>query len=203
VGQGRPRQIAEGRPLPGTGYSRSRWQTDAAGFWRSSGDRVLDAGRPAQGLPFDQVYQRFRGFSYATIYDHEHHVGLTESMEQRWALPDRFRAAAARRAGIPTCGPMLRGCSAPTRCRAAKGREQHLCPLPFDIVDRAIAGWSNPGELVFDPFGGLMTVPLRAVKLGRRGCATELNPGLLRRWRAAAARAGCRQGDGEFVRPAG
>jgi hypothetical protein len=30
-------------------------------------------------------------------------------------------------------------------------------------------GWSNPGELVFDPFGGLMTVPLRAVKLGRRG----------------------------------
>ncbi|WP_303815371.1 hypothetical protein [Selenomonas ruminantium] len=30
-------------------------------------------------------------------------------------------------------------------------------------------------ELIFDPFGGLMTVPVRALKLGRRGIATELN----------------------------
>jgi hypothetical protein len=29
---------------------------------------------------------------------------------------------------------------------------------------------------VFDPFGGLGTVPLRARKLGRRGRAVELNP---------------------------
>jgi DNA modification methylase len=61
--------------------------------------------------------------------------------------------------------------------QAAKGREGHLCPLPFDIVDRAILGWSNPGDLVFDPFGGLLTVPLRAVKHGRCGAAVELNAG--------------------------
>lgn len=30
--------------------------------------------------------------------------------------------------------------------------------------------------MVFDPFGGLMTVPLRAVRAGRRGVGTELNP---------------------------
>lgn len=29
----------------------------------------------------------------------------------------------------------------------------------------------------FDPFGGLFTVPLRALKHGRRGRATELNTG--------------------------
>lgn len=50
------------------------------------------------------------------------------------------------------------------------------CPLQFDIVDRVINRFSNKGELVFDPFGGLMTVPFRAIKLGRRGMATELNP---------------------------
>jgi DNA modification methylase len=33
-----------------------------------------------------------------------------------------------------------------------------------------------PGETVFDPFGGLMTVPYRALKLGRRGVGCELNP---------------------------
>ena len=50
------------------------------------------------------------------------------------------------------------------------------CPLQFDIVDRIITRYSNKGELVFDPFGGLFTVPYRAIKLGRRGRAAELNP---------------------------
>ncbi|MGJ4888920.1 hypothetical protein ACQR1Y_12040 [Bradyrhizobium sp. HKCCYLRH3099] len=49
------------------------------------------------------------------------------------------------------------------------------CPLQFDIVDRLIERYSNPGELVFDPFGGLMTVPYRALLKRRRGAATELS----------------------------
>ncbi|UXA19509.1 helicase-related protein [Mycobacterium sp. SMC-4] len=59
----------------------------------------------------------------------------------------------------------------------ADGMVVKNCPLQFDIVDRLINRFSNPGELVFDPFGGLMTVPVRALKLGRRGRAVELNPG--------------------------
>jgi hypothetical protein len=49
------------------------------------------------------------------------------------------------------------------------------CPLQFDIVDRAIAQFTMPGETVLDPFGGLMTVPYRAVLLGRQGLGIELN----------------------------
>lgn len=51
------------------------------------------------------------------------------------------------------------------------------CPLQIDIVDRLIERYSNPGELVYDPFGGLGTVPVRAVKMGRKGRGVELNPG--------------------------
>jgi len=36
-----------------------------------------------------------------------------------------------------------------------EGQEMHLCPLQFDIVERAIAQLSNKGDTVFDPFGGL------------------------------------------------
>ncbi|AYO95605.1 hypothetical protein [Xanthomonas axonopodis] len=43
------------------------------------------------------------------------------------------------------------------------------------IVDRLIQRFSNAGELVFDPFGGLFTVPYRALKLGRQGRAAELS----------------------------
>jgi DNA modification methylase len=61
--------------------------------------------------------------------------------------------------------------------QAARGQEAHVCPLQFDIVDRLIVRYSNPGELVYDPFGGLFTVPVRALHLGRRARSVELNAG--------------------------
>lgn len=59
----------------------------------------------------------------------------------------------------------------------AEGCVVKNCPLQFDITDRLITRFSNPGDLVYDPFGGLFTVPVRALHLGRRGRAVELNPG--------------------------
>jgi DNA modification methylase len=56
------------------------------------------------------------------------------------------------------------------------GRQMHLCPLQIDLVDRAITQWSNPGDLILDPFAGIGTVPSRAVALGRRGYGVELSP---------------------------
>lgn len=49
------------------------------------------------------------------------------------------------------------------------------CPMQWDIADRLITRYSNEGDTVLDPFGGLMSVPYRAVKLGRRGVGIELN----------------------------
>ena len=59
---------------------------------------------------------------------------------------------------------------------APEGPGDHLCPLQFDIVDRLIVQFSNEGDTVFDPFGGLMTVPYCALKLGREAIGVELNP---------------------------
>ena len=52
----------------------------------------------------------------------------------------------------------------------------HLCPMQFDFADRVIAQFSMKGEVVFDPFAGLGTVALSAVKLGRYGHGIELSP---------------------------
>ncbi|MCY1369375.1 hypothetical protein D9M69_564110 [compost metagenome] len=60
--------------------------------------------------------------------------------------------------------------------QAAKGREQHICPLQFDIVDRCIEQYSMRGEVIYDPFAGIGTVPYRAIKLGRYGRGCELSP---------------------------
>ena len=59
--------------------------------------------------------------------------------------------------------------------QSQRRQQMHVCPLQFDIVDRLINRYTNEGDEVFDPFGGIGTVPLRAMKLGRRGRMTELN----------------------------
>ena len=64
--------------------------------------------------------------------------------------------------------------------QASKGKEMHICPLQTDIVDRLINLRSNKGDLVYDPFLGLGTVAVRAIKAGRRGGGSELNAGYFR-----------------------
>src|SRR5437879_2637918 len=59
----------------------------------------------------------------------------------------------------------------------ASGREMHLCPMQFDLADRVIRQFTQPGEIVFDPFCGIGTVPARAIKLQRHGWGVELSPG--------------------------
>lgn len=62
--------------------------------------------------------------------------------------------------------------------------ERHICPLQLDFIERVVRLWSNPGETVFSPFGGIGSEPYTAVKLGRYGLAIELKPSY---WRTAVA----------------
>lgn len=157
------------------GYSRARWQVDAHGYARSNGDRHLTA-EELNGLAADQIYKRWREFSLACVYDFEHHVAIGEHLEQRGCLPPTFMLLPPHSWHPDVWSDVARMLTL-NGSQATKGKEMHLCPLQFDIVDRAIAQFSMPGETVFDPFGGLMTVPVRALKAGRKGVGIELNPG--------------------------
>ncbi|QKV18738.1 DNA methyltransferase [Oricola thermophila] len=157
------------------GYSRARWQIDAHAYARSSGDRHLKAEEIA-GLPADQVYKIWKEFNLSAIYDFEHHVAIGEALEMRGALPPTFMLLPPHSWHDDVWSDVARMRTLNGE-QNAKGREMHLCPLQFDIVERAITQLSNPGDTVFDPFGGLMTVPYCAIRLGRRGLGVELNPG--------------------------
>lgn len=52
--------------------------------------------------------------------------------------------------------------------------EKHICPLQLDVIERAINLWTNPGDIVLDPFGGIGSVPYQAVIMHRRGIGIEL-----------------------------
>ena len=49
-----------------------------------------------------------------------------------------------------------------------------LAPLQLTVIQRAIQMWSNPGELVFTPFGGIASELYSALKLKRRAAGIEL-----------------------------
>lgn len=178
-------------------YSRSRWQVDAHGFARSSGNRLLQPS-DLDGLTHDQVFQMFKKWSGEYVYDYEAHVRLCEHLER-----------------CGTCGHIHTGSKSCGQCKCEKydtrlpvtfmlfqpaswsddvwtdvtrmltlngaqhaaGREMHLCPMQFDIADRAITQFTMPGETVYDPFAGIGSVPYRAVLLGRRGLGIELSRG--------------------------
>lgn len=154
-------------------YSRSRWQTDAHGFARSSGKRLLTPDELA-GIDHDQIFRLFREWSLNNVYDYETHVKLGESLEAEMRLPVTFMLLQPQSWSDEVWADVTRMLSL-NSAQSAKGREMHLCPMQFDIADRCITQFSMKGETVLDPFGGLMTVPYRAVLLGRKGLGIELN----------------------------
>jgi hypothetical protein len=162
------------RPVPGTGYSRARWQMDAHGFARSSGDRLLSSAELAD-LPHEQLYKLWRDRSSGTVYDFAEHVAIAEEMDRLERLPSTFMLFPPHSWHDDVWSDVARMRTL-NGAQAAKGREMHLCPLQFDIVDRLIVQFSMRGETVLDPFGGLMTVPYCALKLGRQAAGIELNP---------------------------
>jgi len=58
--------------------------------------------------------------------------------------------------------------------------ERHLCPLQLGVIERAIKLWSNPGDLVLDPFAGIGSTGFEALKHGRRFVGCELKPSYFR-----------------------
>lgn len=52
--------------------------------------------------------------------------------------------------------------------------EKHICPLQLDTIERVIHLYSNEGETVFSPFGGIGSEGFQALKMGRKSISIEL-----------------------------
>jgi len=168
-------------PVKNPDYSLGRWQLTADANWRSSGNRLLDIpalmrfANSEDGLR--AIRRRFNDFYKSNIYNFEDHVALNEALGDSNKLPTKYHLLQA-----PVTGEHkdyiwddVNRLTTLNTNQSQSRRENHVCPLQFDIVDRCIDRFSNPGELIYDPFGGLGTVPYRAVLKGRRGMSTELN----------------------------
>jgi superfamily II DNA or RNA helicase len=56
----------------------------------------------------------------------------------------------------------------------AEEDEKHICPLQLGTIERAVHLWSNEGDLVLDPFGGIGSTGFKALQMKRRALMFEL-----------------------------
>lgn len=156
-------------------YPLSQWQLDAHAFWRSSGNRNLKPEELAR-LKMSDRMRRFRDFSKDHIYDYDQHVALSYAMEEHNAISKEFMTVPPASLHPDVWDDISRMKTLNTT-QSQRRKQLHVCPLQLDIVERVIHRYSNPGDVVFDPFGGLATVPMMAVRMGRYGWGCELNSG--------------------------
>lgn len=159
-------------------YTRAQWQIDAHAYWRSSGDR-LPTKEEVMDAPVDRLQAIYRKYSRGTVYDYAEHTALAKKLDADGHLPATFMVVAPGSWSEWVWDDVNRMRTLNTT-QSQRRQTMHVCPLQLDIVDRLIERYSNPGELVLDPFGGLGTVALEAVKKGRRGYTIELNDGYFR-----------------------
>lgn len=159
-------------------YTRAQWQIDAHAFWRTSGNRYLTK-EELQNLPVNKLQAAYRKYSRENVYDYQEHVELAKKLDTEGKLPASFMVVAPGSWTDEVWDDINRMKTLNTS-QSNKRQQLHVCPFQIEIVERLINRYSNSGDMVFDPFAGLFTVPQQAVKLGRKGIGIELNPDYFR-----------------------
>lgn len=171
-----PNQTANG-PDPvkknNTEYSRARWQIQASGVWRSNGNELISPAMLAAKSPGD-VYRWWRRFAKQHRYDYQTHLDYTEAVERYGRLPANMMLLAPTSNNPDVWTDILRIRTLNTDL-SRKTTENHICPLQLDVIERLIDRYSNPGDTILDPFGGIMSVPYQAIQMGRHGVGIELS----------------------------
>ena len=154
-------------------YTRADWQLDAAGLWRSDGDRLPDPDL-LMGMNMDEIKALWIKHCLKGGYSHDEHVELAKALEARGKLPSSFMLfpPVSRNKDIWTDIARMRTLNSE---QSRKGEEKHVCPLQLDIIKRLITRYTNEGEAVYDPFMGIGSVAWQALKMGRTALGTELN----------------------------
>lgn len=156
-------------------YTRGQWQIDARAKWNSSGNRFLTKDE-IKNSGIDTINKRFAEYFKFNVYDYKKHVGAANKLDDIGKLPASFETLKIDSRNQNILWHNINRMNTFNTSQSRKNLTMHICPLQFDIVERIINRYSNKGDLVCDPFGGLGTVPFQAMKMLRKGWGCELNP---------------------------
>jgi DNA modification methylase len=122
----------------------------------------------------------YRKYSREHIYSYEEHVELCKKLDEQGKLPAVYMIVPPASWNIADVWDDINRMKTLNTEQSRRRQQLHVCPLQLEIVERIINRFSNKNELVYDPFGGIGTVPYEAILLGRKGIMCELNPDYFR-----------------------
>ncbi len=93
---------------------------------------------------------------------------ITSEEWTEWAAPVWYRNKPGVEGGIRETDVLN------VRIARTAEDERHLCPLQLGVIERAVKLWSAPGDLVLDPFNGVGSTGVVALKLNRKYVGVEL-----------------------------
>ena len=108
------------------------------------------------------------------MYDYDKHVALLQSLDNAKKL-SRTWTTLPMRSNTPYIWNDVNRMHGLNMEQSRRKQRNHICPMPFDEVDRLIELYTNEDDEVADPFGGLGTTGVRALKKKRKAFMTELN----------------------------
>ena len=155
-------------------YPLSEWQLNASAFWRDSGDRQLLPEELA-AMPMSARMKVWKEYSQSHLYNYEFHKQFSKDLEDLGGISKEFMTLPPASVSDSVWDDIVRMRTLNLN-QYNKKREAHVCPLQIQLVERCINQYTNKGEIVFDPFAGIFTVPMVAVQLGRYGMGTEIHP---------------------------
>lgn len=130
-----------------------------------------DSSMSRQGIPDYLVTMRKPGDNDTPISgEFDHYVG--EDLEE--VGKGRFSIDVWQRYASPVWMDINPSNTLQHRSARDEKDERHICPLQLDVIHRAVQLWSNPGDVVLSPFGGIGSEGYESVKMGRKYIGIEL-----------------------------
>lgn len=132
--------------------------------------RFLDANRrPLPGHENIQIFAREMGGS---TYNPQKVAGRPYGVKQRDSSASHY-GSHTRTSTYSETGDRFPTSVLPAYSKGAPAQSQHPTQKPLELICWLLATYSNPGDLVLDPYGGRGTTAWAAKKLGRRCVVIE------------------------------
>lgn len=154
-------------------YPVSQWQLDAHSYWKSDGKRLIST-EMLQRLDLSQIGKLWKKIQKEEGYSYKLHKNLCQQLDELGKLPRKYMAVSPA-SNHPDVWTDIVRMKTLNSSQARRNMNQHICPLQLDLIERLIERYSNPDDLVYDPFAGLGSVPYMALKMKRKGYGCELN----------------------------
>ena len=157
------------------------WRKTDNGVPGGWGNRFKNAWEPVAHFSAPEARIKFRpqavGHVSEDCFDYSPHN--PRSTSGSGLLGTGARGAAAGQPGTDDADGRFTGIARPSNVIEVKSESSqggHSAPFPRGLVEFFVKAFSDPGDVVFDPFLGSGTTIAAAHVLGRNGCGIEISP---------------------------